>query len=59
MKNKKQDGKNFDIFVIGGGVNGAAILRDAAGRGYNVDWPKWVILDLQLRPRLQNYFMVG
>ena len=34
MKNKKQDGKNFDIFVIGGGVNGAAILRDAAGRGY-------------------------
>ena len=34
MKNKKKDGKNFDIFVIGGGVNGAAILRDAAGRGY-------------------------
>ena len=34
MKNKKQDGKNFDIFVIGGGVNGAAILRDAAGRGF-------------------------
>jgi len=34
MKSKKQDGKNFDIFVIGGGVNGAAILRDAAGRGY-------------------------
>ena len=34
MKNKKQDGKNFDIFVIGGGVNGAAILRDATGRGY-------------------------
>ena len=34
MKNKKQDGKNFDIFVIGGGVNGAAILRDASGRGY-------------------------
>ena len=34
MKNKKQDGKKFDIFVIGGGVNGAAILRDAAGRGY-------------------------
>ena len=34
MKNIKQDGKNFDIFVIGGGVNGAAILRDATGRGY-------------------------
>ena len=34
MTNKKQDEKTFDIFVIGGGVNGAAILRDAAGRGY-------------------------
>ena len=34
MKNKVQDGKDYDIFVIGGGVNGAAILRDAAGRGY-------------------------
>lgn len=26
----------FDIFVIGGGVNGCGIARDAAGRGLNV-----------------------
>ena len=26
----------FDIIVIGGGVNGAGIARDAAGRGYSV-----------------------
>lgn len=27
---------DFDIVVIGGGVNGAGIARDAAGRGYSV-----------------------
>ncbi|WP_299690165.1 glycerol-3-phosphate dehydrogenase [uncultured Tateyamaria sp.] len=26
----------FDVFVIGGGINGAGIFRDAAGRGYRV-----------------------
>ena len=25
-----------DIFVIGGGVNGCGIARDAAGRGFSV-----------------------
>ena len=34
MKKKTLDENEFDIFVIGGGVNGAGILRDAAGRGY-------------------------
>ena len=34
MKNKKKDETDFDIFIIGGGVNGAGILRDAAGRGF-------------------------
>jgi len=29
-------GKLFDIFVIGGGVNGCGIARDAVGRGYSV-----------------------
>lgn len=29
-------GANFDIFIIGGGINGAAIARDAAGRGLSV-----------------------
>ena len=28
--------KTFDIFVIGGGINGCGIARDAAGRGYSV-----------------------
>lgn len=27
---------SVDIFVIGGGINGASIARDAAGRGYSV-----------------------
>lgn len=28
--------KIYDIFVIGGGINGCGIARDAAGRGYSV-----------------------
>ncbi|MBU1175931.1 MAG: glycerol-3-phosphate dehydrogenase [Alphaproteobacteria bacterium] len=28
--------KVFDLFVIGGGINGSGIARDAAGRGYSV-----------------------
>ena len=28
--------KNFDILVIGGGINGAGVARDAAGRGLSV-----------------------
>ena len=27
---------DFDILVIGGGINGAGIARDAVGRGYSV-----------------------
>jgi glycerol-3-phosphate dehydrogenase len=27
---------DFDILVVGGGINGAGIARDAAGRGYSV-----------------------
>lgn len=26
----------FDIFVIGGGINGVSVARDAAGWGYSV-----------------------
>ncbi|AEQ51023.1 glycerol-3-phosphate dehydrogenase [Pelagibacterium halotolerans] len=26
----------FDIFIVGGGINGCGIARDAAGRGYSV-----------------------
>jgi glycerol-3-phosphate dehydrogenase len=32
----EQDLKSFDIAVIGGGVNGCGIARDAAGRGLSV-----------------------
>ena len=28
--------RDFDIFIIGGGVNGCGIARDAAGRGFSV-----------------------
>ena len=34
MNHQDKDEKTYDIFVIGGGVNGAGILRDATGRGY-------------------------
>ena len=30
------EGETVDVFVIGGGVNGAGVARDAAGRGYSV-----------------------
>jgi glycerol-3-phosphate dehydrogenase len=30
------DSEIFDLFVIGGGINGCGIARDAAGRGYSV-----------------------
>lgn len=30
------DDKLFDLLVIGGGINGCGIARDAAGRGYSV-----------------------
>ncbi len=32
----RKRGNITDVFVIGGGVNGAAIARDAAGRGFSV-----------------------
>ncbi len=28
--------RTFDVAVIGGGINGCGIARDAAGRGYSV-----------------------
>ncbi|RIY01861.1 glycerol-3-phosphate dehydrogenase [Aureimonas flava] len=28
--------QSFDLFIIGGGINGCGIARDAAGRGYSV-----------------------
>jgi glycerol-3-phosphate dehydrogenase len=28
--------EHYDLFVVGGGINGAGIARDAAGRGYRV-----------------------
>ena len=27
---------DYDVFIIGGGINGCGIARDAAGRGYRV-----------------------
>ena len=30
------DGKTYDLFIIGGGINGCGIARDAAGRGLSV-----------------------
>ncbi len=35
-KNNNESGQILDLFVIGGGVNGTGIARDAAGRGMSV-----------------------
>jgi len=31
-----QSGFDYDVFVVGGGINGAGIARDAVGRGFRV-----------------------
>ena len=31
-----ETGVHYDVFVVGGGINGCAVARDAAGRGYSV-----------------------
>ena len=31
-----ESGEPFDVFVVGGGINGCGIARDAVGRGYSV-----------------------
>ena len=31
-----KNSEDFDIFIIGGGINGVGIARDAAGRGLKV-----------------------
>jgi len=33
---KPKNTKNYDLFIIGGGINGAGVARDAVGRGYSV-----------------------
>ena len=58
MKNKKKDETDFDIFIIGGGVNGAGILRDAAGRGFKCGLAEMGDLAQQLLLLPQSYFMV-
>ena len=36
QKTSNPQGKTFDIVIVGGGINGAGIAADAAGRGLNV-----------------------
>ena len=33
---EEDDMRDYDVFVVGGGVNGCGVARDAAGRGYSV-----------------------
>ncbi len=35
-KTQAEDLPHYDIFILGGGINGAGIARDAVGRGYTV-----------------------
>ncbi len=36
MQNNDLPGKTYDLLVVGGGINGTGIARDAAGRGLSV-----------------------
>ena len=36
MRANQTDNAQFDLVIIGGGINGAGIARDAVGRGYSV-----------------------
>jgi len=36
LPNDDHPGKTYDLLVVGGGINGAGIARDAAGRGLSV-----------------------
>ena len=36
IKKGKNVTKTYDILIIGGGINGCGVARDAAGRGYSV-----------------------
>ena len=36
MNSENKQNIDFDLFIIGGGINGCGIARDAAGRGYSV-----------------------
>jgi glycerol-3-phosphate dehydrogenase len=36
MNTENKQNTDFDLFIIGGGINGCGIARDAAGRGYSV-----------------------
>lgn len=44
----------YDIFIIGGGINGAGIARDASGRGVKVFLADKKRLVLQNPPGHQN-----
>ena len=37
MNKLKNINADVDIFIIGGGINGCGIARDASGRGYSVE----------------------
>ena len=36
MNSENKLNTEYDLFIIGGGINGCGIARDAAGRGYTV-----------------------
>ena len=48
----------YDIFIIGGGINGCGIARDASGRGLKICLAERMILPVEPHQRQQNLFMV-
>ena len=50
------ESQTVDLFVIGGGVNGAGIARDAAGRGLSVILCRRTIWPRAPRPVRASWF---
>ncbi len=48
-----------DLFVIGGGINGAGVARDAAGRGLKVVLAERTISRRELRRAPASWCMVA
>ena len=50
---------DFDVFIIGGGINGCGIARDAVGRGYRVGLAEMNDLASATSRHLHTYFMAA
>lgn len=53
-----QQAPTFDVFIIGGGVNGCGIARDAAGRGLSIPCTRYFLRFYKVVSRWFTLFRV-